>query len=156
MVVVAPVLDDLLRAPEHLLRSSSAGLDGAAWVTENSCWTCQPRRHSGVAHDRDRETAFAVDEADDPLLEPWPFLLIARTGRVTGMAAPYCEGGTASTAGYWGFPAYSRLHFDGVAAPRGRTWCTFQVVYLSTVIVTAAVYWRCSELRPASRANPSP
>ncbi len=36
----------------------------------------------GIAHDRDRETAFAVDEADDPLLEPWPFLLIARTGRI--------------------------------------------------------------------------
>ena len=82
----------------------------------------------GVAHDRDRETAFAVDEADDPLLEPLAFLLIARTGRVvTGMAAPYCEGGTASTAGYsLGFPAYSRLHFD--ASPRrGRLGALFQV-----------------------------
>ena len=31
---------------------------------------------------RFEERNFAVDEADDPLLEPWPFLLIARTGRV--------------------------------------------------------------------------
>jgi hypothetical protein len=35
-----------------------------------------------VAHYRYRETAFAVDEADDPLLETWPFLLIDRTGRI--------------------------------------------------------------------------
>src|SRR5215211_1132542 len=68
--------------PNTSWRSSSAGLDGAAWVTENSCWTLPAEEAPGVAHDRDRETAFAVDEADDPLLEPWPFLLIARTGRV--------------------------------------------------------------------------
>ena len=37
---------------------------------------------SSVLHHRDREAALAVDEADDPLREPWPFLLIARTGRI--------------------------------------------------------------------------
>ena len=35
-----------------------------------------------VFHHRDREAALAVDEADDPLLETWPFLLIDRTGRI--------------------------------------------------------------------------
>lgn len=35
-----------------------------------------------IAEDRNAEAAFTVDEADDPLLDPWPFLLIARTGRV--------------------------------------------------------------------------
>src|SRR6478672_2270855 len=35
-----------------------------------------------VAHHRDREAPFAVDEADDPLLSIWPFLLIDRTGWV--------------------------------------------------------------------------
>jgi hypothetical protein len=35
-----------------------------------------------VPKDRNAETAFAVDEADDPLLETWPFLLIGRTGRI--------------------------------------------------------------------------
>ena len=29
-----------------------------------------------------RSFAAQSDEADDPLLEPWPFLLIARTGRI--------------------------------------------------------------------------
>jgi hypothetical protein len=110
-----------------------------------------------VPEDRNTEAAFAVDEADDPLLEPWPFLLIARTdGLSLGMAAPYCEGGTASTAGYSGFPAYSRLHSTRHRI-EGQDLVHVQVVYLSTVIVTAAVYWRLSsELRPASRANPSP
>jgi hypothetical protein len=35
-----------------------------------------------VPEDRHAEAAFAVDEADDPLLESWPFLLIGRTGRI--------------------------------------------------------------------------
>ena len=35
-----------------------------------------------VAYHRDRKAAFTVDEADDPLLVTWPFLLIARTGRI--------------------------------------------------------------------------
>jgi len=35
-----------------------------------------------VPEDRNAEASFAVDEADDPLLESWPFLLIGRTGRI--------------------------------------------------------------------------
>jgi hypothetical protein len=35
-----------------------------------------------VPEDRNTEAALAVDEADDPLLESWPFLLIGRTGRI--------------------------------------------------------------------------
>ena len=35
-----------------------------------------------IPKDRNTEAAFAVDEADDPLLETWPFLLIGRTGRI--------------------------------------------------------------------------
>jgi hypothetical protein len=35
-----------------------------------------------VAYYRDRKAAFTVDKADDPLLVTWPFLLIARTGRI--------------------------------------------------------------------------
>ena len=74
-------------APEHLERSSSAGLEDAAWVTANSCWTCQPNRHPGCALPRSRST-FAVDEADDPLLDTWPFLLIDRTGRIVTAHCP--------------------------------------------------------------------
>ena len=35
-----------------------------------------------VPEDRNTEASFAVDEADDPLLESRPFLLIARTRRI--------------------------------------------------------------------------
>ena len=35
-----------------------------------------------VAKDRNAEAAFAVYKADDPLRSQWPFLLIARTGRI--------------------------------------------------------------------------
>ena len=68
--------------PNTCWRSSSAGLDGAAWVTE-LVLDLPAEEAPAIAHDRDRETAFTVDEADDPLLESWPFLLIARTGRLS-------------------------------------------------------------------------
>ena len=67
-----------------------------------------------VAHHRDREASFAVDEPDDPLLSAWPFLLIVRTGRIVTIPchAPYEEGVTRiRTAGCSGFPAYSQLRF---------------------------------------------
>ena len=35
-----------------------------------------------VPEDGDTEAAFSVDEADDPLLDTWSFLLIVRTGRI--------------------------------------------------------------------------
>lgn len=38
--------------------------------------------HSLVSLNRAAEATFSVDEADDPLLETWPFLLIVRTGRI--------------------------------------------------------------------------
>ena len=111
-----------------------------------------------VPHHGDREAPFAVDEADDPLLETWPFLLIVRTGRIVTVhvVAPY-EGGVTmrtSTARYTGFPAFGRLHL-----PRSLSEGAAQLhsigVYLRTVIVTAAVYRGLgSELRLA--ANPSP
>ena len=39
-------------------------------------------RHSRVPLHGAAETTFTVDEADDPLLDSWPFLLIVRTGRI--------------------------------------------------------------------------
>jgi len=41
-----------------------------------------PTGHAFVPLDWTAETTFSVDEADDPLLESWPFLLIVRTGRI--------------------------------------------------------------------------
>ena len=46
-----------------------------------------------VAHYRDRKAAFTVDEADDPLLNTWPFLLIARTGRIVTAHTPTLQTG---------------------------------------------------------------
>jgi hypothetical protein len=71
-----------LPAPEHLLEeferwSGRRGLGDRELVLD-----LPAEEAPGIAHDRDREAAFAVDEADDPLLETWPFLLIARTGRI--------------------------------------------------------------------------
>ena len=49
---------------------------------------CEARLHlpaettRTIPEDRYAEASFAVDEADDPLLETWPFLLIVRTGRI--------------------------------------------------------------------------
>ena len=47
----------------------------------------------GVSHHRDREASFAVDEADDPLLSTWPFLLIVRTGRIVTIHTPHPTNG---------------------------------------------------------------
>ena len=38
--------------------------------------------HAWIAVNRQAEAAFSVDKADDPLLDSWPFLLIARTRRI--------------------------------------------------------------------------
>src|SRR5215211_3630638 len=81
MVVVASVLDDL-PAPEHLLEEFERRPRRRRLGNRELVLDLPAEEAPGVAHDRDREAAFAVDEADDPLLEPWPFLLIARTGRV--------------------------------------------------------------------------
>ena len=40
-----------------------------------------PELGARVGYDADREAPLAVGDADDPLLETWSFLLIARTGR---------------------------------------------------------------------------
>jgi hypothetical protein len=81
MVVVALVLDDLT-APEHLLEEFERR-SGRRRLGDRELVLDLPAEEAPmVAHDRYREAALAVDEADDPLLESWPFLLIARTGRI--------------------------------------------------------------------------
>ena len=57
-----------------------------------------------VPEDRNAEASFAVDEADDPLLESWPFLLIGRTGRIVTAHrhTPYEAGATVNE--------YRRIH----------------------------------------------
>src|SRR6266498_176905 len=136
MVVMALILDDL-SAPEDSLDELE----------------CEPRR-CGLG---DREAAFAVNEPDYPLLDAWPFLLIVRTGRIVTVHfhTLYDEVRQTVPPDPRGFQHIADCTRH-VAVSRGSAWCT-PGFYLSTVIVTAAVYWRLgSELRPASRANPSP
>ena len=72
-----------------------------------------PDPHARIAMDRKAEAALAVYEADDPLLESWPFLLIARTGRIVTSHVPTIPGGSdmAGTAGCSGVPANGQLRF---------------------------------------------
>jgi len=67
---------------------------------------------SRIAEDRNAEAAFAVDEADDPLLDSWPFLLIARTRQIVTNHVHTIPRGAdmIGTAGYSGIPANSQLH----------------------------------------------
>ena len=104
-----------------------------------------------VSKNRNTEAALTVDEADDPLLDTWPFLLIVRTCRIVTDHAPTVATGSDifGTAGFSGFPAYSQLH-STPSPVRGAAggWPTPR--NLRTVIVTAAVYRRLdSELRSA-------
>src|SRR5437870_1014464 len=95
-----------------------------------------------VSHHRDRKATFTVDEADDPLLNTWPFLLIVRTGWI------FTEHGHIFSRRCDTVNEYHRIH--GVssiwpaalhASPHeGATPSHVRVFYLRTVIVTAAVY----------------
>src|SRR4051794_5974712 len=81
MIEWSMLLDDA-PTPEHLSeeferRPRGCGLDDGELVLD---LPAEPT--PGVAHHRDREAPFAVDEADDPLLSIWPFLLIDRTGQI--------------------------------------------------------------------------
>ena len=81
MVVGAVVLDDVA-APEHLTEEFERRSRGCCLCDGELVLDLPAESASRVPHHGDRETAFAVDEADDPLLDTWPFLLIARTERI--------------------------------------------------------------------------
>lgn len=53
-----------------------------------------------VAYHRYREATLTVDEADDPLLGPWSFLLIVRTVRVFTAHVAHGTGRTYDTNEY--------------------------------------------------------
>ena len=86
VVVMAAVHDQMTDAedlPEEFQRAKGGGRLGDRELVLDLPAETAP----SVAHHADREAAFTVDEADDPLLDTWPFLLIVRTGRiVTGHA----------------------------------------------------------------------
>ena len=112
-VVVMPAIAVDLSAPEvalDLLKNMGASFS----LNNRKAWLKLPTEsHSSVSLNRTAETSFTVDKADDPLLDPWPFLLIVRTRRiVTGhIATVQVATDMIGTAGYTGFPAYSQLHY---------------------------------------------
>ena len=92
MVVVAGVLDPF-PAPEHLDEEFERRPGGRRLSHRKLVLDLPAEPAARVANYRDRETALAVDEADSPLLDPWPFLLIARTGRIFTAHAPTLKTG---------------------------------------------------------------
>jgi hypothetical protein len=81
-VIVVTVIATDLSAPEEPLHSMQN--IGALLALDHrerrlNLPACTAR---AIPEDRNAEAAFAVDEADDPLRETWPFLLIVRTGRI--------------------------------------------------------------------------
>ena len=82
VIVAAVVLDDVA-APEHLDGGVRARRPGARCLGDRELVLDLPAESTPrVADYRYREATFAVDEADGPLLDAWPFLLIDRTGRI--------------------------------------------------------------------------
>jgi hypothetical protein len=86
VVVVSDVLDQL-PAPEHLNKEFERRAGGRRLSHRELVLDLPAEPAARVAHYRDRKAALAVDEADSPLLDPWPFLLIVRTGRIF---TPHC------------------------------------------------------------------
>ena len=81
MVIVTRVATDMAAFEEPLQIVQHTHAPGSLNHAEVGL-NLPPETTTAVPEDRNTEAAFAVDEADDPLLESWPFLLIGRTGRI--------------------------------------------------------------------------
>jgi hypothetical protein len=107
--------------------------------------------HLVIAIDGAAETAFPINEPNDPSSGREPFLLVFRTSHIvtavhhsTLLRAP----DTTSSGGSSGFPAYSRLRTAPSPMRGAAPSACLRASYLRTVIVTAAVYRRLdSKLR---------
>jgi hypothetical protein len=79
-VIIVSIITTNLSAPEKLLQEVKHLY---ALFSLDHCerrLNLPARTTRVVSKDWNAEAAFAVDEADDPLRETWPFLLIVRTG----------------------------------------------------------------------------
>ena len=143
--------------PNSSMRSSSADLDDRGLGDRELVLDLPAESATRVAHHRDREAAFAVDEADDPLLDhlAFPADCPHRTDfhcprRTLSRGCDTYERVPPDTRGFQHIASCTQF----VTALRGNSLAR-EVYYLRTVIVTAAVYRGLgSELRLA--ANPSP
>ena len=81
VIVVSSIAIDLAASEEVL--DQFQNMDTALALNDNKLGLHLPTTtHPAIPLDGAAETALTVDEADDPLLEFWPFLLIARTRRI--------------------------------------------------------------------------
>ncbi len=87
VVVVTGVLDQIPTS-ELLEEEIECGSGGRRLGHRELVLDLPAESTTRVAYHRDREAALTVDEADDPLLDTWPFLLIARTGRIVTAHTP--------------------------------------------------------------------
>jgi hypothetical protein len=112
-MVVSPAVTVDLAAPKVLLNVLKNMGASLSLNNRKARLELPTKLDCSVPLNRTAEASFTVDKADDPLLDPWPFLLIARTRRiVTGHVATVPRAtDMIGTAGCSGFPAYSQLHF---------------------------------------------
>ena len=81
MVIVTSITADMAATEESLQFAQNLHAPGS--LNHAEVRLCLPAETTtAIPEDRNTEAAFAVDEADDPLLESWPFLLIGRTDRI--------------------------------------------------------------------------
>jgi hypothetical protein len=112
LVVVAPAVDeqpaDTEELPE-LLETALTALslhhyEAVGYLIAGSVATsCCP---IGLLDEANGEATFSINESDDPIRADRPFLLVFRTARIVTAHAVKAR---ASTGGYSGFPAYSRI-----------------------------------------------
>ena len=88
MVIVTTILDH--RTTAELLEEEIDHSSGDCGLGHRELMLDLPAESTTrVPNHRDREAAFTVDKADDPLLNTWPFLLIVRTGWIVTAPGPY-------------------------------------------------------------------
>jgi hypothetical protein len=112
-VIVVSAIDEYAAAPEELPQLVQY-LHAPFSLNDRKRRLNLPTESIGrIPKDRNAEAPFTVDEADDPLLDAWPFLLIARTRRIVTNHVHTIPTGAdmIGTAGCSGVPANSQLHF---------------------------------------------
>src|SRR5215831_13947290 len=114
MVVVSTIHLDLTNSEELLQLVQD--MHAPPSLSHDELWLNLPTQaRRDVPEKRNAETALAVDEPDDPLLESWPFLLIVRTERVVTRHTATLDvwSDIAGSVGFSEFPAYSQLLTHG-------------------------------------------
>ena len=82
LVIVVSAISIDAAAPKEDLEQLEGGNTSLSLHHRKPWLNLPSTAHSFVPLNRTTKTAFPIDEADDPLLNSWPFLLIVRTERI--------------------------------------------------------------------------